>query len=38
MKEYICVCVCVCVCVGGGADTNFILVYSFFAKPFKDEN
>jgi len=32
MKEYMCVCVCV------WADTNFILAYSFFAKPFKDEN
>ena len=30
MKEYICV--CVCVCVSGGGDTNFILVYSSFAK------
>jgi hypothetical protein len=33
-KKYICVCVCVWV----GADINFILVYSFFAKPFKDKN
>jgi hypothetical protein len=38
MNERIYLCVCVCVWVGGWTDTNFIMVYSFFAKPFNNGN